>query len=62
MNHPRFFSFSSLSVCLDPWEGDIRGRLDSPATESTDPWGDLTSAPSGSPALKPVNLTDEIVM
>eukprot|EP00800_Vazella_pourtalesii_P014292 TRINITY_DN3614_c0_g1_i5.p1 TRINITY_DN3614_c0_g1~~TRINITY_DN3614_c0_g1_i5.p1 ORF type:complete len:546 (-),score=133.75 TRINITY_DN3614_c0_g1_i5:310-1947(-) len=46
----------------DPWEGDIRGRLDSPATESTDPWGDLTSAPSGSPALKPVNLTDEIVM
>ena len=48
---------------LDPWSGELRGRLDSPVqAQETDPWGDLTSAPADSPALKPTNLTNEIVM
>ena len=45
---------------VDPWEGELRGRLDSPAP--SDPWGDLTSAPSDTATLQPVNLTNEIVM
>ena len=52
----------SNPVSGDPWEGGLRGKLDSPVPAPSDPWGDLTSAPSDSPTLKPVNLTNEIVM